>query len=90
VKLPPHGSGQPPAPPSRFVPLPEPATALDPVASRRSPRAGRIESKASQPDTELHGVRRGVTRSRSFWRFAQTYWDRAMALCAKRNNAYSV
>ncbi len=30
-----------------------------------------IECKASNPDTEFHGVRDGVARSRSFWRFAQ-------------------
>jgi hypothetical protein len=46
---------------------------------------GTSESKASKPDTECHGVRDGVARSRSFWRFAQNYWDRAMVFCAKRD-----
>ena len=44
-----------------------------------------IECKASNPDTEFHGVRDGVARSRSFWRFAQNYWDHAVVFCAKRN-----
>ncbi len=41
----------------------------------------RVECEArqvSQPDTELHGVRHGVPRSRSFWRFAQNCLDRAV------------
>jgi hypothetical protein len=53
-------------------------------------RAGRIECKASKSDTEFHGARNGVPRSRSFWRFAQNYWDRVTVFGAKRNNAYSV
>ncbi len=40
-------------------------------------------TSASKPDTEFHGVRYGVTRSRSFWRFAQNYWHRAVVFCAK-------
>ena len=40
-------------------------------------------TSASKPDTEFHGVRYGVTRSRSFWRFAQNYWHRAVVFFAK-------
>jgi hypothetical protein len=50
---------------------------------------GTSESKASKPDTECHGVRDGVARSRSFWRFARNYWD-CHGFLREAQYAYSV